>query len=58
MARIVEGVEWDGGRTAAGRFCSVFEFRGPLVARMHIHLDPDYTGRDEDRFPWGRDRRW
>ena len=28
-----EGVEWDGGRTAAGRFCSVFEFRGPLVAR-------------------------
>jgi hypothetical protein len=36
----------------------VFEFRGPLIARMHIYLDPDYTGRDENRFLWGRDRRW
>jgi hypothetical protein len=53
-----EGAEWNGGRTAGGRFCSVFEFRGPLIARMHIYLDPDYTGRDENRFLWGRDRRW
>jgi hypothetical protein len=53
-----EGVEWSGGKTAGGRFCSVFEFRGPLIARMHIYLDPDYTGRDENRFLWGRDRRW
>jgi hypothetical protein len=29
-----EGVEWSGGKTAGGRFCSVFEFRGPLIARM------------------------
>jgi ketosteroid isomerase-like protein len=53
-----EGVEWSGGKTAGGRFCSVFEFRGPLIARMHIYLDPDYTSRDENRFHWGRDRRW
>jgi hypothetical protein len=53
-----ESAEWSGGKTAGGRFCSVFEFRGPLIARMHIYLDPDYTGRDENRFLWGRDRRW
>jgi hypothetical protein len=53
-----EGAEWSGGKTSGGRFCSVFEFRGPLIARMHIYLDPDYTGRDEDRFLWGHDRRW
>jgi hypothetical protein len=28
------GAEWNGGKTAGGRFCSVFEFRGPLIARM------------------------
>ncbi len=53
-----EGAEWSGGKTAGGRFCSVFEFQGPLIARMHIYLDPDYTGRDENRFLWGRDRHW
>jgi len=53
-----QGVEWSGGKTAGGRFCSVFEFRGPLIARMHIYLDPDYTSRDEKRFLWGLDRQW
>lgn len=53
-----QGVEWCGGKTAGGRFCSVFEFRGPLIARMHIYLDPDYTSRDKNRFLWGLDRRW
>jgi hypothetical protein len=24
-----EGAEWSGGKTAGGRFCSVFEFRAP-----------------------------
>jgi SnoaL-like domain len=52
------GAEWSGGKTAGGRFCSVFEFRGPLIARMHIYLDPDYTSRDEGRFLWGHDRNW
>jgi hypothetical protein len=53
-----QGSEWSGGKTPGGRFCSVFEFRGPLIARMHIYLDPDYTSRDEKRFLWGHDRRW
>src|SRR5271163_4368685 len=53
-----QGSEWSGGETPGGRFCSVFEFRGPLIARMHIYLDPDYTSRDDKRFLWGHDRRW
>jgi ketosteroid isomerase-like protein len=53
-----EGLERSGGKTAGGRFCSVFEFRGPLIARMHIYLDPDYTSRDRDRFLWGDNRHW
>src|SRR5258706_14807998 len=39
------GNRWSGGETAGGRFCSVFRFRDGLIARMHIYLDPDYTGR-------------
>jgi hypothetical protein len=54
----VEGRRWRGGETPGGRFCSVFEFRGPLICRMHIYLDPDYTSRDEDRFLWGQNRNW
>ncbi len=53
-----EGRRWQGGETPGGRFCSVFEFRGPLISRIHIYLDPDYTGRDEDRFLWGKNRNW
>ena len=52
------GNRWSGGATAGGRFCSVFRFRDGLIARMHIYLDPDYTGRDRDRFLWGTDRQW
>ncbi len=52
------GGRWEGGKTPGGRFCSVFQFRGDMIARMHIYLDPDYTSRDQDRFLWGKDRRW
>lgn len=52
------GTAWKGGETSGGRFCSVFEFRGSLISRMHIYLDPDYTSRDEDRFFWGKNRTW
>ena len=52
------GNRWSGGETAGGRFCSVFRFRDGLIARMHIYLDPDYTGRDRERFLWGTDRQW
>jgi hypothetical protein len=53
-----DGAEWNGGETPGGRFCSVFEFRGSLISRMHIYLDPDYTGRDRPRFLWGQNRQW
>ena len=25
---------------------------------LHIYLDPDYTGEDEARFRWGKNRQW
>jgi hypothetical protein len=52
------GESWAGGKTPGGRFCSVFEFRGELISRMHIYLDPDYVSQDEGRFHWGRSRQW
>ena len=53
-----DGRAWRGGETPGGRFCSVFKFRGGLIARMHIYLDPDYTSRDGERFLWGMQRTW
>ena len=50
------GKAWAGGETPGGRFCNVFEFRGNLICRVHIYLDPDYGGADQQRFLWG-DRR-
>jgi hypothetical protein len=51
------GVRWAAGETPAGRFCNVFEFRGNLICRMHVYLDPDYAGDDERRFVWGLEGR-
>jgi ketosteroid isomerase-like protein len=50
---------WRAGNTHAGRWCDVFEVRDFLIQRVFIYLDPDYAGRDTDRYPWlgadGRD---
>ena len=37
---------------AAGRWCDVFEIRDFLIQRCFIYLDPDYAGKDADRYPW------
>ena len=51
--------EWRAGVTHAGRWCDVFEVRDFLIQRVFIYLDPDYAGKDIDRYPWlsadGRD---
>jgi ketosteroid isomerase-like protein len=52
------GKSWTGGKTPGGRFCNVFKFRDGLISSVHIYLDPDYTGDDETRFRWGKNRRW
>jgi hypothetical protein len=36
----------------AGRWCDVFEIRDWQIQRVFIYLDPDYAGRDTDRYPW------
>jgi ketosteroid isomerase-like protein len=52
-----DGTAWVCRETPGGRFCSVFTFADGRIARMHIHLDPDYAGKDADRFLWGREGR-
>jgi len=53
------GAHWAAGETPGGRFCNVFEFRGNLICRVHIYLDPDYGGADQQRFLWGdRQQSW
>src|SRR2546427_4097189 len=40
----------------AGRWCDVFEIRDFKIQRCFIYLDPDYAGRDIERYPWLNDR--
>jgi hypothetical protein len=42
------GVPESGG----GRWCDVFEIRDWLIQRCFIYLDPDYAGKDIDRYQW------
>ena len=45
---------WRAGVTewAAGRWCDVFEIRDWKIQRCFIYLDPDYAGKDTERYPW------
>jgi hypothetical protein len=54
----IDGKSWEGGKTAGGRFCNVFRFRDNLIANVHVYLDPDYTGEDQARFRWGKNKKW
>jgi hypothetical protein len=36
----------------AGRWCDVFEIRDWKIQRCFIYLDPDYAGKDTQRYPW------
>jgi hypothetical protein len=46
--------QWRAGvpESGAGRWCDVFEIRDWLIQRCFIYLDPDYAGKDTDRYPW------
>ena len=54
----LSGKSWAGGDTPGGRFGNVFKFRDGRISSVHIYLDPDYTGEDEARFRWGKNRHW
>ncbi|WNG39418.1 hypothetical protein F0U61_41455 [Archangium violaceum] len=43
------GVHWPDNEISQGRFCNVFEFDGPLIRRVHIYVDPDFTSEDLER---------
>ena len=40
----------------AGRWCDVFEIRDWLIQRCFIYVDPDYAGKDVERYPWIQSR--
>ncbi len=40
----------------AGRWCDVFEIRDWKIQRCFIYLDPDYAGKDTERYPWLAER--
>ena len=54
----MSGKSWAGGKTPGGRFCNIFKFRDGRISSVHVYLDPDYTGEDEERFRWGLNRHW
>ena len=43
------GERWPDKQISHGRFCSVFNFDGPLIRRMYIYVDPDFTSADAER---------
>jgi hypothetical protein len=51
------GAQWEGGTTAGGRFCSVFDFQRAKISRMYIYLDPDYVAADSGRIEWHHEGR-
>jgi ketosteroid isomerase-like protein len=54
----MSGKSWTGGQTPGGRFCNLFKFRDGRISRLHVYLDPDYTGEDQARFRCGKNRHW
>lgn len=45
---------WRAGspKHGAGRWCDIFEVRDGKIQRCFIYLDPDYAGKDTERYPW------
>lgn len=55
---VTSGVHKDGSwrfgepESGAGRFCNIFEIWNGQIHRLFIYLDPDYAGKDTERYPW------
>jgi len=53
-----EGIHRDGPWMAddpkwgAGRWCDCFEVTDGKISRLFIYLDPDYAGKDTERYNW------
>jgi len=46
------GSHWPVEGRSEGRFCNVFDFSNDLISRVHIYVDPDFAGDDNERFYW------
>lgn len=49
VGRLHNGQSWE-----SGHFVVVYEFRGELISRVAIYLDPDYVDATRDHYPWQR----
>jgi ketosteroid isomerase-like protein len=47
-----DGTSWPVVGCSDGEFCNVFRFRDDLISHLHVYVDPDFAGRDKDRFFW------
>lgn len=43
------GVKWPDNKISYGKFTCIFEFKGLLIKRFHIYVDPDFTSDDTVR---------
>jgi hypothetical protein len=46
---LANGKHWPDGLISQGLFCNVFEFKGELIKRLHVYVDPDFASEDTDR---------
>ena len=47
IGRLQNGKEWQ-----SGHFVVVYDFRGELISRVAIYLDPDYVDDTQAHYPW------
>jgi len=47
-----DGALHDGTSWTAARFSVIYDFRGPLVSRIGIYIDPDYVDATAAHYPW------
>lgn len=50
---MADGRAWPVPGLSEGRFANVFEFKGDLIKRIYIYVDPDFSSDDKERFLWG-----
>ncbi|MFH7018656.1 nuclear transport factor 2 family protein [Flavobacterium sp. FlaQc-47] len=49
QGEMTDGTKWPDGKISQGLFCNVFEFKGELITRLHVYVDPDFISADQDR---------
>lgn len=54
---MADGTAWPVKGRSEGRFSNVFAFKGELIKRIAIYVDPDFQSTHTERFLWGENVR-